>query len=131
VITQLELALELGAVRDDDGCQANPRDWERCLWLEEILVKMPLSAFVFTEHDCVIPIDEGIYSALGSDPHQWQDFIWYGEDEWELGDSDTGSTISPRVDGVEFAFILGELNLKQPMSESKLRRLFDGGRQKH
>ena len=104
----------------DDACLMRDRAWERCLWLKEILAKLPLGAFVFTEQCCVVEAD-GVYTAYGSNPHEWQDFIWIDGHEWMLGDSDMDSIFYKRVSHTEFELILGALKRKRPMEISKLR----------
>ena len=98
------------------------RDWERCLWLEEILQQLPID-FLFDEDCHVVEVEDNTYVAIGMDPHQWQEFIWLGDDNWELGDSDTGNFEEPRVAVGDFAFILGELRMKEPMPLKELQAM--------
>ncbi|MEO1145156.1 MAG: hypothetical protein AAFY26_06120 [Cyanobacteria bacterium J06638_22] len=128
MIEQLSLDIVIKPETTDvaiEEYRMSDRAWERCRWLEEILARLPLD-FVFTEH-CSVIEDEGVYTAWGCCPHEWQDFVWHGDDEWwidddcqwqqggwELGDSDTGRMYR-RVDKSEFEFILVELKRKKPM----------------
>lgn len=136
MIEQLSLDIVIKPETTDvaiEEYRMSDRAWERCMWLKEILVRSPLD-FVFTAKDCVFE-DEDVYHAIGCDPHQWQEFIWHGDNEWwvdndthwqsggwELGESDMGR-LYQRVSSTEFEFILVELKRKEPMPLEKLKNM--------
>lgn len=116
---QLSLDLEVEPLRSpdvdsDDGCEVGDRDWERCLWLEEILGSDDLPTD-FAFGGIVVCLEEGVYLAIGSNPHEWQEFVWMEDGGWELGASDLGVSWPSRVDSTEFQFILRELRRKEAL----------------
>lgn len=107
----------------DADYRETDREWERCSWLWEVLSELPIDWVVpdyFDGIGSVFVSADGVYSAVGSDPHEFQDFIWH--DEIELAGSDRGKDFN-YITKTELAFIQREIDKREELPAERLSNL--------